>query len=122
MKILIEIFCQKLVVSNIISVFLDHLKPKIFFCRPTMVANIERPSFSKSLYPPLLGLFCTRLIRYNLLTGLLIKDFVLQTLTTASRILPSIPLITSSTIPTFQGDRGILSSCTMTMSFTFTVC
>ena len=31
MKILIEIFCQKLVVSNIISAFLDHLKPKVFF-------------------------------------------------------------------------------------------
>ena len=27
----IEIFCPKLVVSNIIFAFLDHLKPKIFF-------------------------------------------------------------------------------------------
>ena len=31
LKILIEIFCQKLVVSNVILAFLDHLKPKIFF-------------------------------------------------------------------------------------------
>ena len=31
MKILIEIFCPKLIVSNVISAFLDHLKPKIFF-------------------------------------------------------------------------------------------
>ena len=31
LKILIEIFCQKLIVSNVILVFLDHLKPKIFF-------------------------------------------------------------------------------------------
>ena len=31
LKILIEIFCQKLIVSNVISAFLDHLKPKIFF-------------------------------------------------------------------------------------------
>ena len=28
---LIEIFCQKLIVSNVILAFLDHLKPKIFF-------------------------------------------------------------------------------------------
>ena len=28
--------------------FLNHLKPKIF-CRPTVVADIERPPFSKSL-------------------------------------------------------------------------
>ena len=31
LKTLIEIFCQKLMVSNIILAFLDHLKPKIFF-------------------------------------------------------------------------------------------
>ena len=31
LKMLREIFCQKLIVSNIILAFLDHLKPKIFF-------------------------------------------------------------------------------------------
>ena len=31
LKTLIEIFCQKLIVSNVILTFLDHLKPKIFF-------------------------------------------------------------------------------------------
>ena len=30
LKTLIEIFCQKLIVSNVILAFLDHLKPKIF--------------------------------------------------------------------------------------------
>ena len=48
LKILIEIFCQKLTVSNVILAFLDHLKPK-FFCRATMVASIER--FPASLPP-----------------------------------------------------------------------
>ena len=28
---LIEIFCQKVIVSDIILAFLDHLKPKIFY-------------------------------------------------------------------------------------------
>ena len=31
LKMLIEIFCPKLIVSNVILAFLDHLKPKIFF-------------------------------------------------------------------------------------------
>ena len=31
LKILIEIFRQKLIVSNIILAFIDHLKTKIFF-------------------------------------------------------------------------------------------
>ena len=31
LKMLIEIFCQKLIVSNVILAFLDHLKPKAFF-------------------------------------------------------------------------------------------
>ena len=31
LKMLIEIFCQKVIVSNVILAFLDHLKPKIFF-------------------------------------------------------------------------------------------
>ena len=30
-KMLIEIFCQKPIVSNVILAFLDHLKTKIFF-------------------------------------------------------------------------------------------
>ena len=31
LKMLIEIFCPKFIVSNVILAFLDHLKPKIFF-------------------------------------------------------------------------------------------
>ena len=31
LKMLIEIFCQKVIVSDVILAFLDHLKPKIFF-------------------------------------------------------------------------------------------
>ena len=31
LKMIIEIFCQKLIVSNVIVAFLDHLKPNIFF-------------------------------------------------------------------------------------------
>ena len=31
LKILIEIFCPKFIVSNVILVFLNHPKPKIFF-------------------------------------------------------------------------------------------
>ena len=34
LRILIEIFCQKLIVFNIILVFLDYLKPKNFFVGP----------------------------------------------------------------------------------------
>ena len=33
LKTLKEIFCQKLIVSNVILAFLDHLEPKIFFIR-----------------------------------------------------------------------------------------
>ena len=53
MKILIEIFCQKLIVSNVFSAFLDYLKPIFFFfCRPTMVAGIEPPLFKISASAP----------------------------------------------------------------------
>ena len=31
LKMLMEMFCQKLIVSNVILAILDHLKPKIFF-------------------------------------------------------------------------------------------
>ena len=43
---LIEIFYQKLIDSNVILAFLD-------FFRPTMVADIERHLFPESLDPPL---------------------------------------------------------------------
>ena len=43
LKMLIEIFCQKLIVSNVILAFLGHLKPKSFFVgqpwRPTLSAT-----------------------------------------------------------------------------------
>ena len=32
-KLLIEIICQKLIISNVILAFLDHPKPKVFFIR-----------------------------------------------------------------------------------------
>ena len=43
---------SKVIVSNVNLAFLDHLKPKIFFCQSTMVADTECP-FSKSLDLPL---------------------------------------------------------------------
>ena len=43
---LIKIFCQKLIVSNVILAFLDHLKPKNLFA-VDIVADIERHPFSK---------------------------------------------------------------------------
>ena len=57
LKMLIEIFCQKSIVSNVILAFLDHLKPKIFWS-----VDIEHHPFSKSLDPPLnsLGLVVSR--------------------------------------------------------------
>ena len=44
LKMLIEIFYQKLIVSNLILAFLDHLKPKIFF-------------FGRHRAPPLFEIF-----------------------------------------------------------------
>ena len=44
---LIEIFYQKLIDSNVILAFLDFLR------RPTMVADIERNLFPEALDPPL---------------------------------------------------------------------
>ena len=43
-----EIFCQKLIVSNVISAFLDYLKPKTFFA-----SQPEHNPFPRSLDPPL---------------------------------------------------------------------
>ena len=40
--------------SNVILAFSDHMKPKIL-CQSTMVADIERHPFSKSLDPLLLS-------------------------------------------------------------------
>ena len=48
LKMLIEIFCQKLIVYNVNLAFLDHLKSKI------LLADIERHPFSKCLDPVLL--------------------------------------------------------------------
>ena len=45
LKKLVEIFCQKLIVSNVTSAFSDHLKPKTFFPFPTTVADIKHPPF-----------------------------------------------------------------------------
>ena len=46
MKIPIEIFCQKLIVSNVISAVLDHQKPKIFFAgQPWWPTYSASPSF-----------------------------------------------------------------------------
>ena len=48
LKMLIQVFCQKLIVSKVILAYLDHLKPNIFFF------DIGRHLYSKSLDPPLL--------------------------------------------------------------------
>ena len=50
---LIEIFCQKLIVSNVISVYVDHLKPNFFFTGRHRVPPLPL-LFSKNLDPPLL--------------------------------------------------------------------
>ena len=51
LKILIEIFRQKLIVSNVIFAFLDLV---IFFVGQPVVVDIVRPPFSKPLDPSLL--------------------------------------------------------------------
>ena len=78
MKILTEIFCQKLIVSNVFSAFLYYLKPKFFFRRPTMVAGKERPPFSKYLHPPLV----TRclLVGYSLQSNISKHEYWVQKL------------------------------------------
>ena len=48
MKILIEIFWQKLIVSNVISAFLDHLKHKFFFAGQPWWLTWSAPLFKKS--------------------------------------------------------------------------
>ena len=40
LKILIDIFRKKPIISKVILAFLDHLKPKNFLHRPTMMADI----------------------------------------------------------------------------------
>ena len=53
LKMLMEMFCQKLIVSNVILAILDHLKPNIFFVGQPWLVDIECHPFSKSLYPTL---------------------------------------------------------------------
>ena len=53
LKLLTKIFCQKLIVYNVISAYLDHLKPKLFFAG-NLGGRHRAPPFSKSLDPPLL--------------------------------------------------------------------
>ena len=52
LKIVMEIFLQKLLVSNVFLAFSDHLKPKLIFVRQPVV-DIERLPFSKFHEPPL---------------------------------------------------------------------
>ena len=51
LKILIEIFCQEIIVSNVIFAFLEHLKPKIFFVGQPRFPT--QSTFSESLDLPL---------------------------------------------------------------------
>ena len=44
----------KTCISNVISVFLDHLKPKIFYTGQPWWPTRSAPPFSKSLDPPLM--------------------------------------------------------------------
>ena len=45
LKKLLEIFCLKLIVFNVILAFLDHLKPKIFFVDRTWWPSMSAPPF-----------------------------------------------------------------------------
>ena len=56
LKMLIEIFCQKLIVSNVILAFLDHLKPKIFFVGQPWLPSLTATSRSA---PVNVSDFCT---------------------------------------------------------------
>ena len=56
---LIEIFRQKLIASNVFLVFLDHLKPKIFFVSQPWWPIYSSLYFSKSLDPPLINDICS---------------------------------------------------------------
>ena len=58
--------------------------------------------FTMSLSIVALGSFRSRSMRYSLFPGLLIKDFLFGTLTTAPWILLIVPLITSLPIPNFH--------------------
>ena len=54
LEILIQIFCQKLIVPDVVLPFLDCLKPKIFFFgKPWWPIWSTLPPFSKSLDPSL---------------------------------------------------------------------
>ena len=59
LKILIEIFRQKRIASNVILVFLEHLKAKIFFVSQPWWPTYSSPSFWKSLDLPLVMLFAS---------------------------------------------------------------
>ena len=59
LKMLIEIFCQKLIVSNVILAFLDHLKPKIFF--------VSQPCWPTKSTTPFQNLWIRRCIKLYLL-------------------------------------------------------
>ena len=58
LKMLKEIFCQKLIVSNVILVFLDHLKRKIFFVgQPRWQTESASPLFKISGSAPAFPFF-----------------------------------------------------------------
>ena len=54
LAILIEIFYIKLIVSNVILAFLDHLKPKIFLVSQPWWPTLSATSFQNLWIPPLI--------------------------------------------------------------------
>ena len=67
LKILIKVFCDKLIVSGVILTFLDHVKAKIFFVIQPWWLIYSTPStlFWKSLDPPLYVCLLFHILVFN---------------------------------------------------------
>ena len=65
LKMLIEIFCQKLIVSNVILAFLDHLKPNIFFVGKPWWPTESVSLFSNVWIRPLIYETCGNVARIS---------------------------------------------------------
>ena len=64
MKILIEMFCQKLIVSNVTSAFSDHLKPTIFFISQSWWPKLSTLYFKISGSSPVIEILQPRAYRH----------------------------------------------------------
>ena len=78
MKILTEIFCQKLIVSNVFSAFYTIWNLNFFSPANHGLAGKERPPFSKYLHPPLVT--CCLLVGYSLQSNISKHEYWVQKL------------------------------------------